>query len=42
MQSHNLTKKTAKRKRGFNKDNPVAANDVPAVKKMIGRKRGPR
>ena len=42
MPSHNLTKKTAKRKRGFNKDNPVAANDVPAVKKMIGGKRGLR
>jgi large subunit ribosomal protein L35 len=42
MQSHNLTKKSAKRKRGFGKDNAVNARDVPAVKKMLGRKGGTR
>ena len=42
MQSHNLTKKTAKRKRGFGKDNAVNEQDVPRVKKMLGRKGGSR
>ena len=41
MQSHNLTKKSSKRKRGFRKDNPVAGADVPAVRSMLG-KRGQR
>jgi large subunit ribosomal protein L35 len=40
-QSHNLTKKTSKRKRGFRKDTPVDAVDVPAVRAMLG-KRGRR
>ena len=31
MQSHNLTKKTAKRKRGFGKDNAVNEQEVPRV-----------
>ena len=36
MKSHNLTKKTSKRKRGFRKDMPVARADSRAVKKMFG------
>ncbi len=39
MKSHNLTKKTSKRKRSFRKDTPVHETNVPAVRKMIGRKR---
>jgi large subunit ribosomal protein L35 len=41
MKSHNLTKKTSKRKRGFRKDTPVAGVDTRAVKQMLG-KRGQR
>ena len=41
MRSHNLTKKTSKRKRGFRKDTPVAGVDGAAVKQMLG-KRGQR
>jgi large subunit ribosomal protein L35 len=41
MKSHNLTKKTSKRKRGFRKDTPVAGVDGAAVKQMLG-KRGQR
>lgn len=41
MQSHNLTKKTSKRKRRFRKDQPVSVADVPAVRSMLG-KRGQR
>jgi large subunit ribosomal protein L35 len=41
MQSHNLTKKTSKRKRRFRKDQPVSGSDVPAVRSMLG-KRGQR
>jgi large subunit ribosomal protein L35 len=41
MQSHNLTKKTSKRKRRFRKDQPVSVADVPAVRAMLG-KRGQR
>ena len=33
MKSHNLTKKTSKRKRGFRKDKPVAEANVRAVKR---------
>jgi large subunit ribosomal protein L35 len=36
MKSHNLTKKTSKRKRGFRKDVPVDRADARAVKKMFG------
>jgi large subunit ribosomal protein L35 len=36
MQSHNLTKKTSKRKRGFRKDNPVAEVNVKALREMLG------
>ena len=39
MQSHNLEHKSAKRKRAFGKDLPVAESDVPALKKMLGRYR---
>jgi large subunit ribosomal protein L35 len=41
MKSHNLTKKTSKRKRGFRKDTPVAGVDSAAVRGMLG-KRGRR
>jgi large subunit ribosomal protein L35 len=41
MQSHNLTKKSSKRKRGFRKDTPVAGVDTRAVRHMLG-KRGQR
>ena len=36
MKSHNLTKKTSKRKRGFRKDTPVAGVDTKAVRQMLG------
>jgi large subunit ribosomal protein L35 len=36
MKSHNLTKKTSKRKRGFRKDTPVAAVDARAVRQQLG------
>jgi ribosomal protein L35 len=35
MQSHNLGKKSAKRKRAFGKDFPVAASDAPNIKKLF-------
>jgi large subunit ribosomal protein L35 len=38
MQSHNLGKKTSKRKRGFRKDGPVSEADTRAVRKLFGRK----
>ena len=41
MKSHNLTKKTSKRKNRFDKDQKVAGVDVPAVRSMLG-KRGHR
>jgi large subunit ribosomal protein L35 len=41
MRSHNLTKKTSKRKRGFRKDVPVAGVNTRAVKQLLG-KRGQR
>jgi large subunit ribosomal protein L35 len=37
--SHNLTKKTSKRKRGFRKDAPVHETNERALRQMIGRKR---
>jgi large subunit ribosomal protein L35 len=40
MQSHNLGKKSSKRKRGFRKDQPVSAADTHAVRKRLGRKVG--
>ncbi|MCY7303962.1 MAG: 50S ribosomal protein L35 [Thermoleophilia bacterium] len=36
MKSHNLEHKSPKRKRGFCKDQPVAASDVPRVKRLLG------
>ena len=41
MQSHNLEKKSPKRKRRFGKDQPVAEANEPAVRAMLG-KRGHR
>jgi ribosomal protein L35 len=38
MQSHNLTKKSSKRKRDFGKAQPVAGVDVKRVKKLLGMK----
>ncbi|MGI8972710.1 MAG: 50S ribosomal protein L35 [Gaiella sp.] len=37
MKSHNLSKKSSKRKRAFGKAFPVAKNDLRAVKKLLGR-----
>jgi ribosomal protein L35 len=37
MRSHNLEKKSSKRKRGFRKDREVTGADVGAIKKMLGR-----
>jgi large subunit ribosomal protein L35 len=37
MQSHNLEKKTAKRKRDFGRDHEVAAADAPDVRRLLGR-----
>jgi ribosomal protein L35 len=36
MKSHNLEKKSAKRKRDFARDESVAKADVPEVKKLLG------
>ncbi len=41
MKSHNLTKKSSKRKRGFRKDTPVHGVDTQAVRHLLG-KRGSR
>ena len=38
MKSHNLTKKSSKRKRDFGKDHPVAKVDAKRVKKLLGVK----
>jgi len=38
MKSHNLTKKTSKRKRRFSKDQPVAEANVGALKQMLGKR----
>jgi len=35
MKSHNLTKKTSKRKRAFDKNFPVEPSNVPALKKLL-------
>jgi large subunit ribosomal protein L35 len=37
MKSHNLEKKSAKRKRDFRADQPVAPSDVREVSKLLGR-----
>jgi ribosomal protein L35 len=39
MQSHNLEKKSSKRKRSFRKDTALAKSDVPTLRKMLGRKK---
>jgi large subunit ribosomal protein L35 len=40
MKSHNLTKKSPKRKRRFSKDQPVAKGNERAVREMLaGRKK---
>jgi large subunit ribosomal protein L35 len=36
MKSHNLTKKSSKRKRGFRKDTPVAGVDTKKVRQLLG------
>ena len=38
MKSHNLTKKSSKRKRDFGRDHSVAKVDVKSVKKLLGLK----
>ena len=36
MKSHNLQHKSPKRKRRFDKDQPLAKADVPRIKKLLG------
>ena len=36
MRSHNLEKKSSKRKRGFRKDREVTGGDRSAIKKILG------
>ncbi|MFY9578014.1 MAG: bL35 family ribosomal protein [Gaiellaceae bacterium] len=40
MKSHNLGKKSPKRKRAFGKDHPVSRADARAVRKLFGRNGG--
>jgi large subunit ribosomal protein L35 len=37
MKSHNLGKKSAKRKRAFRRDQPVEGSDAREVKRLLGR-----
>jgi ribosomal protein L35 len=37
MKSHNLEKKSSKRRRGFRKEYEVAPSDRKAVKKLLGK-----
>jgi ribosomal protein L35 len=37
MKSHNLSKKSSKRRRSFGRDHAVAETDVKAVKKLLRR-----
>ena len=37
MQSHNLEKKTAKRRRAFRRSHPVDETNVREVKRLLGR-----
>ncbi len=37
MKSHNLEKKSAKRKRAFSKDEPVHASNARVVRKLLGK-----
>jgi len=36
MKSHNLQKKSSKRRRGFRKEHEVAGSDTSRVKKLLG------
>ena len=38
MKSHNLEKKSPKRKRSFGKDQPVSPSNVRSVKRLLGRR----
>ncbi len=38
MKSHNLEHKSAKRRRGFRKDKPVAKADEKTINRMLGRR----
>ena len=38
MASHKLEKKSAKRKRSFRKEHPVAESNVRSVKRLLGRR----
>ncbi|MEX0816742.1 MAG: 50S ribosomal protein L35 [Gaiellales bacterium] len=37
MKSHNLEKKSAKRRRSFRRDHPVEGADVREVRRLLGR-----
>jgi large subunit ribosomal protein L35 len=37
MKSHNLEKKSAKRKRAFRRDHPVEGKDAREVKRLLGK-----
>jgi large subunit ribosomal protein L35 len=37
MKSHNLQKKSSKRRRGFRKEYEVAPSDAKSIKKLLGR-----
>jgi large subunit ribosomal protein L35 len=37
MKSHNLEKKTAKRRRGFRRDHELDGTDAHEVKRLLGR-----
>ena len=37
MQSHNLEKKSSKRRRSFRGDHSVAESDAPALRRLLGR-----
>jgi ribosomal protein L35 len=37
MKSHNLEKKSSKRRRGFRKEYEVARSDAKSVRKLLGK-----
>jgi large subunit ribosomal protein L35 len=37
MKSHNLEKKSAKRKRAFRRDHPVDGSDAREIRRLLGR-----
>ena len=37
MKSHNLEKKSAKRRRSFRRDHPVEGSDAREVRRLLGR-----